>query len=191
MAIGFDSDDTIFFHNPLFKDWLKQEQGITVEAFRDYHLWKAWENGTRDQALAFLKAFYASEDGKQSQIIPGIPALLNHFQEQGEELYIVTQRAYAREQLMDAYQEHFPGVFADIIFRSRAQDLKTDIIEKLGITTFFEDAYHHATRFAAAGITTYLRTTDWNRGYEVSGTANLHRVPDWHDALSAIKKQQS
>lgn len=190
MAVGFDSDDTIFYHNAPFKEWLGKEKGLLIKGFEDYRLWKAW-GGTKEEAVAYIEEFYKSELGDLRLTLPGIEDIIAFYKQRGEDLYVISSRSFSQDKVLAAYDDLFPGTFKDIVFGGHfligGKKTKADIAADLGIHTFFEDAYHHAEDLSRKDITTYLTDTSWNQ-HRGEDAPNIIREDDWIVTLPHLRE---
>lgn len=169
-----------------FSSFIKSELGIWYDdsEITNYY-WHKCDLGISETAFWTIFHNYGMHHGRYEHLVPlpgavdGIKFLLDN----AKDVWFITGRPhYAYEQTVRSLSKHF-DVASDRIIFSSGDDYKSNVVRRLGIDTFFDDAPHYAESLAEnTDAQVYLMDTTYNR--EVSNP-KINRVKSWSEFIEA------
>jgi uncharacterized protein len=182
---GIDLDGVSVDFITDFSKFLKEYLNVSYEdsEITDYHWYKCDLGISQDE---FWSAFnvYGMRKKRYEHLLPlpyandGIRMLL----ENAKDVWFITGRPhYAYEQTTKSLRRCF-DIPSDRIIFSSGEDYKSNVVNRLGIDVFFDDAPHYSESIAKhTNAQVYLMNTTYNQ--EVSDP-NIIRVDGWKDFIA-------
>ena len=186
---GIDLDGVCVDFVLIFSAWLKAALGLSYNdsAITDYHwhkcdlgiskedFWREFDRFGKD--FAMYEALSPMQDSKA-----GIDYLLNN----AKDVWFITGRPhYAYEQTVNSLQREF-GVSSDHIIFSSGGDYKSNVVNRLGIDVFIDDAPHYVKSLNEnTSAKVYLMDATYNKNVDAPG---ITRVSGWKEFISKETK---
>lgn len=190
--IGIDIDEILantlesilVYYNEIHKTSYKRED------FATYNYWETW-GGTKDEAIAFVRSFFETENLYKIPPISGAYEELLKLKNLGYKFFAVTGRSSKYEiQTLEWISKYYPNIFLGTYFTHYlnvdcATTKKSDICKQLGIDILVEDDEYHISDCANAGIKVIFLDCPWNKKVNFK---NATRVFSWKEISEKIKE---
>jgi uncharacterized HAD superfamily protein len=183
MRYGIDLDGVCFdFLNPFRTrinnafDWNIQQEEITS------YYWYEGTDVTKEQFFSEFHKFGEEGGYRNLPLLPGTMDTLERIVNDGNEIFYITNRPeYARQDTIDALEEHgFP--FRKNLFFAHGD--KSSLINKLNIGVFVEDS-GRTIRDIVKNTSAYTYCVDYAHNRDLEDHHNIERIKDWDDFLLA------
>jgi uncharacterized HAD superfamily protein len=128
------------------------------------------------------------EEYRNLKPLPGAQNCIKFFLENAKDVWFITGRPhYAYEQTVDNLK-HFFNVDSDRIIFSSGKDYKSNVVNRLGIDVFIDDAPHYAESIADNTLAkVYLMDTTYNRNVNED---KVTRVFNWRHIILEETKEE-
>lgn len=192
MKIGVDIDDVIAdFMNPLLK-FYAEITGNTVlfDSMTSYRFEEVW-GGTREQTIAIIRKFYASNAFDLLKPIDGALEALRTLSQNHEIVFITSRHHEAKQKTPAWLAHHCPFISPQVIYAGEYDHgdnepvTKATICIREEIGCIIEDNGSYAHQCAENGVRVYLLHRPWNT--TVNHPA-LVRVSHWNEIVAHIAR---
>ena len=194
MRIGIDLDETISDSIAGIMKLHNEQHGTSLRRKDfDSYVFADILGVSREEARRRVDEFFTVKHVKEIPPIEGSLGAIKTLKSSGHELYIITGRGSAPEDVKhtEAWLElHFPNVFAGVHYAnalapdgSVGKRNKSEIAQSLGIQVMVDDVLKFALDCAGAGIRTLLIDKAWNQG---DLPVNVERVRSWDEIVKKI-----
>ena len=188
---GIDLDGvSVDFIGP-FSQQLKDNLGIQYDdsEITDYY-WHRCNLGITEQSFWEQFDIFGKdrEMYRHLEPLPDAKIAISTFMKIAKDVWFITGRPhYAYEQTIDSLKRNF-DVDSDRIIFSSGKDYKSNVVKRLGIDVFVDDAPHYAQSIAEnTDAKVYLMDTTYNQ--DISGE-NITRVLDWGQIILKELKEE-
>jgi uncharacterized protein len=194
MRIGIDLDETISdsivgimnLHNKQYGTSLRREDF-------DSYVFTDILGVSKEEARKRVDEFFSVRHVKAIPPIEGSLEAINLLKSKGHELYIITGRGRAREDVLHTeawLEEHFPQIFAGVHYANvlgpdgtLKTRTKSEIAKSLRVELMIDDVLDFARDCGEAGIKTFLFDRPWNQS---ELPPNVARVFSWEEIAEKI-----
>lgn len=194
MLIGVDLDDVLADHMSALVAFHNKTYGTSLiaEDFRTFRLWETW-GGTRAEAVRKVHDFYATDDFRRTQPVPGAIEGIETLR-RAHELTVITGRTESvAEPTREWIDRHFLGKFSGVHFTNhyalngRPEQSKAAVCTALGAQVLIEDALDHVPACLQCGIRVLLFDRPWNRsGVPPATEQHVTRVSSWPEVVATV-----
>ena len=196
MRIGIDFDDVVTDSVNLIVKLHNQHYGTDFrkDQMTHYTVEKSW-GGSKEEWRAKLDEFFSAKNLVHLDPMAGSLAGIKALKDMGHELYIVTGRGSAKDDVAATEQwliAHFPNVFKGVHYANHiaADQLtvtrreKSEICKENKIELLIDDNPRIAAECATAGIRVFLFDQPWNQGEFPAG---VERVHSWDEIVEKLR----
>lgn len=184
---GVDLDGVSLQFIPDFSAFLKQKLNIDYsdDQIKNYY-WHKCDLGITESDFWNLFHMYGQQLHRYRPLepMPGAVEGIKYLMQNAKDVWFITGRPhYAYEQTVDSLEEKF-GITSDHIIFSSGKDYKSNVVRRLRIDAFIDDAPHYAEAIASkTRAKCYLYDATYNQEVEeIPG--KLIRVSGWEDFIN-------
>ncbi len=181
---GIDLDGVSYDFVTPFSKWLKTNLGVEYNDsdIVDYHWYKCIDGLTKKDFMEEFHKFGKSGMYEHLSPIRGSKDVLNYLMNNSKDVWFITGRPpYTFEQTVNALKRDY-GISSDRIIYSSGRDYKSNVVNRLGINVFLDDAPEYATSLANyTNAKVYLMDGTYNQDVN---SPKITRVYDWEDFIS-------
>ena len=172
LIIAYDLDECLADTMKNFLKFHNEKYGTNyviedILVFDKKYVW----GGTYEDIIRKYDEFYAIEHSEDIEPITGAKEAVNELRKITDKQFVITARPeYMRKRTIKWIEEHFPGMFDEIILTDGlfiSSKKKSDICKELGVDIIIEDSPSTILACEKEGINAIAFLQPWNKNADI------------------------
>ena len=184
---GIDIDGVSVNFIEAFSKFLKRYLSVEYDdsQITDYYWHKCVPQVSEHMFWSAFNEFGRRDGYKELPALPGAAEGIKYLLENAKDVWFITGRPHdAYEQTTHSLRSKF-DVASDRLILSSGPDYKSNVVNRLGIDVFFDDAPHYAESIANnTNAKVYLMDSTYNKGVS---DPKITRVRSWGEFIESEK----